>query len=202
MAVRDQLAQVKQMLADDIAEVRETAKQAWINEVYNLHGWILTKYFSRSGPGLSGGLRANTGTARRGWKVNIDRSGGGVRAQIINEVSYVTSHLKDRVVKPGPGKKWLAIPSENAKTKGGANRYSGPKDPKAPKMTFIQRKGDSETAFLIAKPKQGIPKKRALLFILKKRVFIPGRLATLIPRANQQASQINRKVLNTMTGVG
>lgn len=205
-SIDQQLDKVKRELSDDLRQIQAKTRSVFSREVYSLHGWIITNYFSRTSErGLSGGLHSRSGTARRGWVVKISQTGQGrdmsLQGSINNGVSYVPAHLKDHTIRPKAPKKWLAIPTENAKTRAGVPRYSGPRDPKAPEMKFIPKKGSNDTAFLFAKKGQGIPKRRALLYVLKKKVFVPGRLHNLLPQAKQRASQIGRKVLKEISGI-
>lgn len=200
MASASEWRAVRRNLEKDIEGVRKKARTTFVKEVYGLEAFIIKEFFSRTSQSGLKGLKARSGDARRAWKVTIKDSPGEITGRINNSSPYAASHLKDRTVRPKAGKQWLAIPSKHARTPAGVSRFKGPRDPKAPRMHFSRKKGDSQTAFLFGDFNQGRYANK-LMFILKKKIFIPGRLEKLPGVAKQRVKFISKQVARAMAGV-
>lgn len=199
MSGGDKWRAMAKTISEDIKKATAVTREAFAEEVFDLEADIIEKFYSRKSEKGTNGLKARTGRTRRAWHASVSSSRDTVTGRIWNDAPYAASHMKDRTVRPGPGKKWLAIPIGEAKTAAGVPRWKGPRDPKAPSMQFV--KVSPSLAFLFPKKKRGAKKGKGPLYVLKKKVFIPAHTDKLFGFVKQRAGKINQSIMKKLLKV-
>lgn len=184
-------------------EIRNNSRKSFVSGVYNIHRYIITKFYSN----LAGGLKRRSGDASKSWQVKVTSTNDSISGEVFSAGVAYADFSNKKTITPKTSK-WLTIPVGPALTKAGAPRYAGgarQADSQlsgAPKTMRNQRsnrsnlfflKKDDSTAFLIAKKGVtgiGITKTNRILFILKKKVEIPAYTEGLMPFVEKRGDEI------------
>jgi hypothetical protein len=113
------------------------------------------------------GLMRRTGSLARSFgKVVIGNSTDDLLLSVYTDSKYARIHEHGGTIKPKPGRKYLAIPLNPAKTGSGVSRFGSPRN-----IAGLKFGGFSKAGNIILRNVQGVP-----MFVLVSQVKIPARL--------------------------